>query len=285
MAEYRQVQSSFWKDSLVLDSFSAEDKYFYLYALTNLHTNACGCYDVSVGRIAVEMGYSPETVNSILERFEETYDLIRYDRSTNELLIINWGKYNWTESPKFRSMLEKEVKNIKNDEFRAYLIGVITEKHEFRYPISTQNTVSEVEIPSNSMFSLVSNNNDNNSNTNLESNSNSEEVKSQVAIKKKRNKYEDTPEFSAFWDAYPNHKGKTVARQAFERVDVPLQTLLDAIEVQKHSRQWTKDDGEFIPNPSTWLNQRRWEDSMKVNIQGEDRYYNLKRIAEEFDDE
>lgn len=289
MAEYRQVQSSFWKDSLVLDSFSAEDKYFYLYALTNLHTNACGCYDVSVGRIATEMGYSVETVSSILERFEKTYDLIRYDRNTNELLIINWGKYNWTESPKFRSMLEKEVKNIKNSEFKSYLVGVITEKHEFRYPISTENTVSEVKIPSNSMFSMVSEDIDDNSNTNVESNTNSEEVDSTNSVKqvtkRVRKKYEDTPEFTEFWNAYPKQKDKTKAREEFARVDVPLNVILSALEIQKRSHDWTKEGGTYIPYPAKWLKYRRWEDSMEVNVQSEGRYDNLKRIAEELDDD
>ena len=100
-----------------------------------------------------------------------------------------------------------------------------------------------------------------------------------------RKKYEDTAEFTAFWDAYPKHQGKATARTAFEKVDVPLQVLLDAIEEQKKSRQWTKDGGDFIPMPTTWLNQRRWEDSMDVNMQGKDRYANLRKLAEEFDDE
>ncbi len=37
-----------------------------------------------------------------------------------------------------------------------------------------------------------------------------------------------------------------------------------AIEVQKQSEQWTKDNGRFIPNPATWLNQGRWEDELPV---------------------
>jgi hypothetical protein len=26
------------------------------------------------------------------------------------------------------------------------------------------------------------------------------------------------------------------------------------------SAEWTKDGGQFIPHPATWLNQKRWED-------------------------
>lgn len=35
---------------------------------------------------------------------------------------------------------------------------------------------------------------------------------------------------------------------------------MQSLEVQVNSKQWTKDNGQFIPHPSTWLNQSRWED-------------------------
>lgn len=40
--------------------------------------------------------------------------------------------------------------------------------------------------------------------------------------------------------------------------DVVLAKMLDAIERQKQSDQW--QEPKFIPHPTTWLNQRRWED-------------------------
>lgn len=69
-------------------------------------------------------------------------------------------------------------------------------------------------------------------------------------------------EFEKFWSAYPRKEGKQKARAAFEKVTVPLETLLEALERQKTSAQWTKDDGQFIPHPATWLNGKRWEDQL-----------------------
>ena len=43
MAVFRTISNSFWTDSKVDDTFTPEDKYFYLYLLTNPHTNICGC--------------------------------------------------------------------------------------------------------------------------------------------------------------------------------------------------------------------------------------------------
>lgn len=72
-------------------------------------------------------------------------------------------------------------------------------------------------------------------------------------------------EFDLFWDAYPRHEGKQKARQAYNKVDAPLDVLLDALKQHKKSTQWTKDGGQFIPHPATWLNGKRWEDTIVMD--------------------
>lgn len=63
--------------------------------------------------------------------------------------------------------------------------------------------------------------------------------------------------------------GKKSAKKAFDKVQVPVETLVTAIRRQECSAQWSKDSGQFIPNPSTWLNQERWEDELDP-IPGQD---------------
>lgn len=70
--------------------------------------------------------------------------------------------------------------------------------------------------------------------------------------------------FDQFWSAYPRKEGKQKARAAFEKVTVPMEVLLVAIERQKKSAQWSKDGGQFIPHPTTWLNGKRWEDEVTM---------------------
>lgn len=69
-------------------------------------------------------------------------------------------------------------------------------------------------------------------------------------------------DFDAFWKAYPRKVNKQGAVKAFEKVDVDVEILIGAIENHKRSAQWTKDGGAFIPHPTTWLNQRRWEEEL-----------------------
>lgn len=76
--------------------------------------------------------------------------------------------------------------------------------------------------------------------------------------------------FDTFWAAYPKHQDKQGAKKAFEKLNVD-QTLLDlmlsAIAAWKRTDQWTKDNGQYIPMPATWLNRRRWEDDIPVAVQ------------------
>lgn len=76
-----------------------------------------------------------------------------------------------------------------------------------------------------------------------------------------------TEDFLKFWNAYPNKQKKGDAFKAWKKLK-PSQELvaeiLSAVEKAKGSREWQKNNGEFIPHPSSWLNGRRWEDQPVV---------------------
>jgi len=76
--------------------------------------------------------------------------------------------------------------------------------------------------------------------------------------------------FDRFWASYPKRTGKGAAKKSWLKI-APSESLtsqiLDAVEIQKKSRQWTKDKGQYIPNPATWLNQERWEDEPEPDVQ------------------
>ena len=79
--------------------------------------------------------------------------------------------------------------------------------------------------------------------------------------------------FDAFWSAYPKKVGKGAAEKSFSKLSTALlPQMLSAIDAQKQSDQWKKDGGQFIPNPATWLNQRRWEDELPVEGETEKRH-------------
>ena len=155
MAFYRTISISFWTDSKVVDTFTPEDKYFYLYLFTNPHTNLSGCYEISMKQIVNETGYSLDTIENLIHRFEDFHKVISYSRPTKEILLLNWHKYNWTKSDKFLKSLEKEIQKVKNPEFRSYLWSVLrgddTVSIPYGYRMDTSNTVTVTNTVSNSV--------------------------------------------------------------------------------------------------------------------------------------
>ena len=69
--------------------------------------------------------------------------------------------------------------------------------------------------------------------------------------------------FDSFYSAYPKKVGKPAALKAWKAAKVKpaeLATILADVATRSQTTDWQKDGGQFIPNPSTYLNQRRWED-------------------------
>lgn len=81
--------------------------------------------------------------------------------------------------------------------------------------------------------------------------------------KKTKPKGEYSVEFLSFWDHYPRKEKKKKAFEAWQQipnVDALLEKMLSTLSWQSESDQWTKEAGQFIPHPATWLNNSRWED-------------------------
>lgn len=69
--------------------------------------------------------------------------------------------------------------------------------------------------------------------------------------------------FDTFWKHYPKKKNKGDAEKAWKKIKQPAETLrliLAALRWQTTSHDWTKQGGQFIPYPATYLNAKSWED-------------------------
>jgi dipeptidyl aminopeptidase/acylaminoacyl peptidase len=128
MAAFRKISVTFWSDSFIGD-LTPEQKYFYLYLMTNDKTTQCGIYETSIRKICFDTGYNSETVLKLLDFFQEK-NKIRFSKETNEIALLNWVKFNDSNSPKVLSCVEKELKNVKNRVLIQYLYSMDTESQE-----------------------------------------------------------------------------------------------------------------------------------------------------------
>lgn len=72
-------------------------------------------------------------------------------------------------------------------------------------------------------------------------------------------------DFYLFWFEYPRKIGKGAAYKSWQKLkgmNVKPITIIEAVQQQKEAGMFQLDEPQFIPHPSTWLNQKRWEDEI-----------------------
>lgn len=79
--------------------------------------------------------------------------------------------------------------------------------------------------------------------------------------------------FDTFWELYPNKKSKKKAVDAWSKLFKNVggeqrgdlyDKIIAGLMLSRASQQWQKDGGQFVPHPTTWLNQERWNDEVAI---------------------
>lgn len=204
MSVKRVVDTEFWNDSKVSDFFSAEDKYFMLYLLTNPHTTQLGIYELSITKAANELGYSKDVVKVLLERFENKYGLIKYNDITNEIAIKNFLRHSIVKGGKpVMDCLLKEEKKIKDKSLLLYIFDNLN-----NYSDTLNITVKEFIDNINNIY----NDNDN------------ERIVPRIVDESSDLMKELEKNFQILYDSYPKKKGRT---EAFSRYKLWVTTGKD----------------------------------------------------------
>ncbi len=69
--------------------------------------------------------------------------------------------------------------------------------------------------------------------------------------------------FDEFWRAYPRKTAKVDAQKKWKKLSPSselVETIILDVQAREKSEQWTKENGDFIPYPSTYIHQKRWMD-------------------------
>ena len=71
--------------------------------------------------------------------------------------------------------------------------------------------------------------------------------------------------FQFFWDVYPRHVSRKKAEQTWHKLKPTPELaskIIRSVQRMKKHPQWVRQGGQFIPHPTTYLNQARWEDEI-----------------------
>ncbi len=124
MAKYRYIYKDLWED--MSEGFTPEDKLFYVYLMTNASTTQIGVYKIRKKLIVVELGYTLETIESLLSRFEEHHKLIKFNEKTREIALKEWGKYNLNKGGKpIEDCLKAELPVVEDKSLLLYVLDQI----------------------------------------------------------------------------------------------------------------------------------------------------------------
>lgn len=159
----RVVSTGFWEDSKVMTVFTPEDKYFMLYLLTNPHTTQLGIYQLVPKIAAFEMGYSVEAIESLIDRFENKYRIIKYNPETMEVAIKNYLKYSVVKGGKpVFDCLVQDRKNVKDKSLLSFISDLTEEEDIVPTVREFLELVKEESIKEENIINDNDNDNDSN---------------------------------------------------------------------------------------------------------------------------
>ena len=82
-------------------------------------------------------------------------------------------------------------------------------------------------------------------------------------------------DFDQVWQAYPKKIGKANAYRAWAKAKKdrpPVADILAKLAALKSCDQWTRDAGQYIPHPATWINRGGWHDEIEVTVEHKSRF-------------
>ena len=165
-----------------------------LYLLTNPHTTQLGIYELSVSKAANELGYSKDVVKVLLERFQNKYELIKYNEITSEVAIKNFLRHSIVKGGKpVMDCLLKEEKKIKDKELLTYIFNNLN-----NYNDTLNTTVKEFITYISNIYNINIYNDNDNERIVHESSTNRQNILDELE-----------KNFKIIYDSYPKKVGKS----------------------------------------------------------------------------
>ncbi len=264
MEVFTRLERGYWQDEFILE-LTPEQRYFYLYLISNNKVNTLGAYVFPMTMSTLELGYNRETVKKLLDHFVEA-GKIMYDETTNEVFLLNWPKRNWTKRTATLRALKKDFDALKSPVLREKISVMLSAFIDGEEVID--NTEEQKGTNGNNEEQKGTNGNNGDI---LAGRIENREKRIENREKKKENEdvgteFDAAAAFEIFYKAYPNKKNVKTARTRWEKMKVTpelFREIMEGLKRAKNSQEWTKDDSAYIPHPATWLNGEGWKNEYK----------------------
>lgn len=260
MEVFTRVERGYWQDEFILE-LTPEQRYFYLYLISNNKVNTLGAYVFPMTMSTLELGYNRETVKKLLDHFVEA-GKIMYDETTNEVFLLNWPKRNWTKRTATLRALKKDFDALKSPVLRGKISAMLSAFYDGEEAIDD----TEEQKGTNGNNEEQKGTNGNNKDMFAGIIDKREKEKENREKEKEDSVFDAAAAFEVFYKSYPNKKNKPKARERWQKMKVTpelYREIMEGLERAKNSQEWTKDDSRYIPYPATWLNAEGWANDYK----------------------
>lgn len=214
----------------------------FFYILTCPHGNLTGLF-------VLKPGYASDDLKCLQKDFIKDLGklieraLVSYDFEAGVILIHNFLRHNPITNPNQKKALVSQIKALP----KTHLIQRFIELNQGLSEVLSQVLSQVLPKP--------------------DSGTDSEKDSETVPPIPPKGGLNGIPAFfeKQFWPAYPRKIGKPKALSALmskaKRGQLPPhEQILSALEDQKTWDDWIKDEGKFIPHPTTWINREGWND-------------------------
>lgn len=263
MEVFTKVERGYWQDEFILE-LTPEQKFFYLYLMTNNKVNTLGAYVFPLTMSTVELGYNKETVLKLLDHFAQVGKII-WDETTKEVFLLNWPKRNWNRKTATLRALKKDFDALKSPVLREKISAMLS-------AFSSDSTEESTEEQKGTNGNNEEREGTNGNNGDILA-GRKENREKRIENREKKKEKEDAgtgfdaaAAFEIFYKAYPNKKNVKTARTRWEKMKVTPElfaAIMEGLKRAKNSQEWTKDDSAYIPHPATWLNGEGWKNEYK----------------------
>lgn len=261
MEVFTKVERGYWQDEFILE-LTPEQKFFYLYLMSNSKVNTLGAYVFPLTMSTVELGYNKETVLKLLDHFAQVGKII-WDETTKEVFLLNWPKRNWNRKTATLRALKKDFDALKSPVLREKISAMLS-----AFSSDSTEESTEEQKGTNGDSEEQEGTNGNNEDI-LAGRIENREKRIENREKEKEDAgtgFDAAAAFEIFYKAYPNKKNVKTARTRWEKMKVTPElfaAIMEGLERAKNSQEWGKDGGAYIPHPATWLNGEGWKNEYK----------------------
>lgn len=117
---YRMMDTDFFGDRKVR-IMSRNAKLLYTYIVLGKDGNISGCFEMCLQVAAFDLGLTMEEAKDAIEEIIKI-GCIDYDYETEEVLVKNFCKYNWSKSQLTIKGIKRGIEKIHNKSFKAFVI-------------------------------------------------------------------------------------------------------------------------------------------------------------------